>query len=274
MRRILLSSISTENASLEVETSTYISRVALGGGIITDIDYVDSIYKKLKELGILNNLIYWNSANAGVNIDGSKLYSLDINNNDAGQSDASFKPIFKNSNVNPSKKSFYFDNKVIYGQFASFLSSEYTLIDLSVFEGNTKTTQHGLTTATGNATYLGASIEYWEGNKTIVYIGNGSSFEVAGFDYVFDLNSYITKSIRRNDSSLVYNEELTENMVSLTNNYSTSVNDYSIGSRSSIFGYDNNYMVGEINETICFDVSLTNNQNLEVRNLISDYYSS
>ena len=258
-------------AAQEAETTAYSSRVVADGGIITDINYVDSIYKKLKELGILGNLVYWNSANAGVKTNGSKLYSLDPNSNDANQSNSSLTPLFQNSNVNVSKKSIYFNDKILTGTLPAFSSSAYTLIDLSVFTGTTRTTQHGLTEGTTDGTYFTASIEYWDDYRTVVFNGDGSNFESEVFAFSQGLNVYATRSLRKSGTSLVYDDKERKSTSLLQNNYSTLAKSYSIGRRS--VGGTGNPMIGEINEAICFNINLTDSQNFEIRNLIDNYYS-
>ncbi len=62
------------------ETAAYISRVTNDGGVIGSEAYINSVYSKLKELGILGNLVYWTDGRAGIKKDGntyiSKAYSL------------------------------------------------------------------------------------------------------------------------------------------------------------------------------------------------------
>ena len=70
--------------NLEPETLAYIQRVRADGGEVIDVAYVDSIYKKIKELNLLNDLLYWHSPYAGVKKDTLGAYSIlfDISNND------------------------------------------------------------------------------------------------------------------------------------------------------------------------------------------------
>lgn len=62
------------------ETKAYRDRVEADGGVVIDLIYVDAIFRKLKDMGVYNNLLHWVSAKAGVKKDASnyisKLYSL------------------------------------------------------------------------------------------------------------------------------------------------------------------------------------------------------
>jgi hypothetical protein len=88
---------SAAGPSYEAETIAYRDRVIADGGEVIDLDYVDSVYKKLKELNLLDSLKHWSSASAGVRKDSvgyvSKVYSLD-GANDGAQTTGASQPIF------------------------------------------------------------------------------------------------------------------------------------------------------------------------------------
>lgn len=66
----------------EQETNDYKTRVEADGGVVIDIDFVDSVYKKVKEFGVLANMMCWTDYRAGVKKDAAgkvaKLYSMDL----------------------------------------------------------------------------------------------------------------------------------------------------------------------------------------------------
>jgi hypothetical protein len=84
-------------SSYEPETDAYVSRVEADGGVVQDVAYVDAVYSKMKELGILNNCNLWISPKAGVKKDASnyvsKVYSLDSSNRDYIQNTGSKQPL-------------------------------------------------------------------------------------------------------------------------------------------------------------------------------------
>lgn len=78
--------------------SEYRDRVLADGGEVIDFAYVESVYKKLKELKLLNTLAFWISGNAGIKKDASnyvsKVYSLSGSDTDVVQTTASKQPLW------------------------------------------------------------------------------------------------------------------------------------------------------------------------------------
>lgn len=91
---------SVAGPTYEPETPAYRDRVLADGGEVIDLDYVDSVYKKLKELSLLSSLKHWTSARAGVRKDSagyiSKVYSLD-GVNDGVQTTGAAQPLYSST---------------------------------------------------------------------------------------------------------------------------------------------------------------------------------
>lgn len=90
---------SAAGPTYEAETIAYRDRVLADGGEVIDLDYVDSVYKKLKELSLLASLKHWSSARAGVRKDSanyvSKLYSGDSLSKDITQTTGAKQPFYE-----------------------------------------------------------------------------------------------------------------------------------------------------------------------------------
>ena len=86
----------------EAETVAYIDRVEADGGVVLEPDYVDAVFKRLKEKNLLSTLKHWTSYRAGMKKDASnnisKLYSL-ASGSDVVQTTASAQPEYSASGL-------------------------------------------------------------------------------------------------------------------------------------------------------------------------------
>lgn len=117
---------SRRRSGYEAETIAYRDRVELEGGAVIDLDYVDAVYKKLKELSLLSNLKHWTSASAGVLKDASgyvsKLYSLGGASNEATQTTGASQPLLSSPDIIYDGTDDYLTGPALSGNQFSFIS--------------------------------------------------------------------------------------------------------------------------------------------------------
>lgn len=193
------------NPSYSAETTAYKDRVLLGGGELISIDYVESVYDKLKELSILTNLKHWSSGRAGLTKDASDLVSktfdlADIN--DTAQATGTAQPAYiLGDKINYDGSSDYLDFGAASKTDLSFIQNT-GIFTVSAKLKFTDLSNLKLRTVLGNTvTFSAKGFNIFYDNRDVngntksvrVFLANGSGTAIAEISYangILDTNEH------------------------------------------------------------------------------------
>lgn len=243
----------------EAETIAYRDRVELDGGVVIDLDYVDSVYKKLKELSLLTNLVHWSSVNAGIKKDSagyvSKLYSLDGASNEATQPTGANQPLYSSPNL-------------VYDGTDDYLFSSATFTNQFTFISCFQTGLIGSKTMGFVSNYTGsAGVLFWlrlNGKLAIGFFRSDGSFVSAGESLITNNAKYIASgTYNKTKLSAHLNGAIFGTSTAETADIKAGLNYVEIGR------YQSNHLDGNQNENVVFNVGLTDAENSEIHNIIN-----
>lgn len=232
------------------ETIAYVQRVTADGGQVIDIQYVDQVFKTLKALGLLSNLVNMTDYRAGIKRDASnhvsKVYSLDLNSKDSIQGTGYRQPVYTNEGIVFDGTDDTLVSTVPLDTFANGMTFETRIIAA-------EQTSWGMPIAIFDRTYLSNS---FGNNKSRVSILTTTAQRVAEiaspvFNEQIDLAATYNQSVLKGflnsveGGSNILNEPL-----------KTTTNDRMwLGSMGFVY-----YFKGTIKQTRVFNIALTTEQ--------------